>query len=231
MKLELDQTLRTSLYDYIDTKCLFRANPEVQYFPYVNKGSLIPSNISNNSMTWCFYLRNLTHNPILLRDVSFTIAQDIIKKASTGLEYQEIQLCGLESAAIPLLTGIQLAFLQAGIVVNAFTIRKERKPYGLCHLVDGIPNNSRVIVIDDMINSGNSLIKALEVCSYELGVEPAMNCYSIIGNELLSVMLWKNQYEIYKNYFFSKSEFSKKYDKNKYWLPKDCDKTVFKREM
>lgn len=232
MKLELDQQIYNQLFDYIDKNCIFRANPEVKYFKYLPKGNILPNGISMKPMTWCFYLRRLTHNAVALRDVAFTIAQDIIKKCHNGDESSEIQLCGLETASIPLIAAVQMAFIQGGINVNAFTVRKDRKAYGLCHLIDGIPNNNKIIVIDDMINSGSSVSKVIDTCFYELDLTPANNVYCIIGAK--DEHRWSSTTGVPNlnvNYLFHKDDFNKSYDPDKYWLPKDCDKTYNKRTL
>lgn len=225
--LQLGEQLRKVMYDHIDQHCLFRANPDIQYFPYTPKGSIIPGGNVHNYMNWCFYLRRLTHNAELLKAISYAFAHDIVTKASIKEEYPNVQLCGLETSSIPLLIATQLAFNQAGINVNSFSIRKERKSYGLCHLIDGIPNEYPVIVIDDVFNSGSSTSQVYDTCFYELGLKPAKNSYFIISSTENRLKVGADLVTL--NCIFMKKEFDKKYDPSKYWLPKDCETTHNKR--
>lgn len=225
--LNLPNDLRQLIFDEIDKNCLFRADPEVQYFPYIKKGHILSRSPSKPLMTWCFYLRRLLHNPKYLHALSFMISMDIIKKIYLQEEYNNIQLAGLESSSIPLITGIQLAFESAGIQVNSFTVRKERKDYGLCHMIDGIPNEHPVVFVDDMFNSGSSFVTLVDCCKHELDLKPAKNAYVIVKANYNNINIQDNIIKL--NAFFLKDEFDKNFDKDKYWLPKDCEKNRIKR--
>lgn len=228
MKLELDSKVREHLHTFIDKECLFRGDPSIQYFPYLKPGYILPNGVSELPYAWCFYLRNLTHNAKCLNAVSRAIALGIAKNGGDGSEFSNIQLCGIETSSIPLLTGIQLTLLSVGIDINVFVVRKDRKAYGLCHYVDGKPTTDPVVFVDDMINSGQSFYKAMEVCKHELDLEPAKNMYSIISPDKPEFIRY-NDKAVYINSIFHKNEFDTKFSKEKYWLPKDCDRSVMKR--
>jgi len=71
------------------------------------------------------------------------------------------QIGGMEIAAIPLITALQLKGLSLGLHVNAFIIRKQRKQYGTGQRIEGFLTDAPIILVDDLINSGASLETAL----------------------------------------------------------------------
>jgi orotate phosphoribosyltransferase len=80
------------------------------------------------------------------------------------------QICGLEVAAIPLVTGLVLKVYEKGKNdASGFFVRKSRKKDGLMRMVEGkIDQDKRIILVDDIINSGKSFIRQVEVLE-ELG--------------------------------------------------------------
>ncbi len=221
--------IKKELYEHIDQNCLFRCHPEKVYSLSLPKGTMPGSSPTNTGSTWQFYLRRLTHNPKMLTYVSALIWERIAESLNSGKEYPAVQLCGLETSSIPLMIGIQQFAGSHGIAINSFSIRKERKSYGLFNFIDGQPADCPVIVVDDIINSGSSVQRCLEVCRYELGLQPAMNCYSIISYGRNDNIIKYNQQDISVSSIFQKNEFSTTYDPDKYWLPLDCDLSYNKR--
>lgn len=80
------------------------------------------------------------------------------------------QLCTLEIAGVSLMTSIMAKFYYKGHKdINAFFIRKSRKKDGLMKMVEGtIEDNKKIILVDDIMNSGNSFWRQIEVLE-ELG--------------------------------------------------------------
>lgn len=75
------------------------------------------------------------------------------------------QVGGLELSSIPLIGAIVYKSHQMGKPINGFIIRKSRKYHGLQNLIEGNINEQKIILVDDIINSGKTLlyqIKALE---------------------------------------------------------------------
>lgn len=223
------QQIKKELYDYIDTKCIFRCDPQIRYVDGIEKGKLPTKKPSKDHSMYQFYLRNLTHNPIMLTHVSAIFLDDLLTKIKNKEENNHFQLCGLATSSISLMTAIQMSALRLNINVNAFTIRKERKSYGLFNLVDGMPTGAPVIVVDDLIKSGNSVAECLEVCKYEFGLTPSKNTYSIIKMKSNITQFNYKDNLISINSIFKKSDFNYEYDPSKYWIPKDCDKSINKR--
>ncbi len=75
------------------------------------------------------------------------------------------QICGLEVAAIPLVTGITQYRYSHGVEnANGFFIRKSRKKEGLLRMVEGsIQPHTPIILVDDLMNQGKSFLRQIEV--------------------------------------------------------------------
>lgn len=75
------------------------------------------------------------------------------------------QLCTIEVAGIPLVTSLMTKFFYKGHEnINAFFIRKSRKKDGLMRMIEGeIQEEKRIVLVDDIINSGNSFWRQIEV--------------------------------------------------------------------
>ena len=174
--------LKEELVAYIDKHVLFRADPDKYYADskYFPKGKMI-SKAGANLMTHQYMMRRLTHNPDMLTKAAVYIFDEIIIKLKNGEEYPQFQFCGLETGSLPLIAALQVQGKALGISINAFTVRKERKGYGLFHFIEGIPDNSPFVLIDDLINSGSSIKRAGETAIYEYGLTPAHNSYTIVS--------------------------------------------------
>ncbi len=73
------------------------------------------------------------------------------------------QVCGLEVAAVPLVSAIVMKSVQKGKPVNGFFIRKSRKKDGLLKMIEGKVTNDNIIIVDDLINSGKTITRQLAV--------------------------------------------------------------------
>jgi len=82
-----------------------------------------------------------------------------------------IQVCGLEIAAVPLVTGISLNQPESfDKKMSAFFMRKSRKKDALMRMIEGTPASKEVpvVLVDDILNSGKTFIRQIEVLE-ELG--------------------------------------------------------------
>lgn len=69
---------------------------------------------------------------------------------------------GLATGAYPIATAVALVSHLEGKPVSAFVVREEQKDHGARRLVEGhLPEGSRVAIVDDVITSGGSIIKAI----------------------------------------------------------------------
>jgi orotate phosphoribosyltransferase len=77
---------------------------------------------------------------------------------------------GLTLGADPIASAIALTSFLEGQPVDAFIVRKEPKGHGTGQWIEGrttIPDGSRVIVLEDVVTTGGSAIKAIERCRAE----------------------------------------------------------------
>jgi orotate phosphoribosyltransferase len=224
---DLKDDMIKQLHQHIDDNCLFRCNPSVHYSECCEAGRL-PTTYEAE-MSFQFFLRRLTHDAKMMTYVSALFIHDLFEKIETGFEHPHIQLCGLESSSIPIMIAMQAYAARFNININSFSIRKERKSYGLFNLIDGKPTDAPVVIVDDIINSGKSIGSCIDVCLYELNIKPAKNCYSIVKfNQLMESIEYK-QHKVDLTSIFVVDDFNVNYSKEKYWLPKDCDKIDNKR--
>jgi orotate phosphoribosyltransferase len=66
---------------------------------------------------------------------------------------------GLELASLPIMMGL----LNIGEIDSVFLVRKQQKLWGTQKLIEGRPldSNDRVLVVEDVISSGKSVMKAV----------------------------------------------------------------------
>lgn len=81
-----------------------------------------------------------------------TIAEYFYGKYYNLFRQKPFQLCGVETASIPLLLSIQTKFWQCGLDINAFTIRKNSKQYGRMNIIEGRPLGVPAMFVDDLIS-------------------------------------------------------------------------------
>ncbi|MDR3642572.1 MAG: PQQ-binding-like beta-propeller repeat protein [Candidatus Doudnabacteria bacterium] len=103
----------------------------------------------------------LDFRSVLLQPEVLNLICEIFFQKMDG-EYP-FQVGGMESASIPFITALVLNSNRRGRPVNGFYIRKSRKREGLMKIVEGKLTDDKVILVDDLINSGKSFIKQVEV--------------------------------------------------------------------
>jgi len=70
---------------------------------------------------------------------------------------------GLITGACPIVDAISMVSYEKGRPIKAFYVREERKGHGTGRKVEGdIHKGDRVIIVDDVITTGRSTIKAIE---------------------------------------------------------------------
>lgn len=107
---------------------------------------------------WLFDFRRALMRPAFMHDVSTLFWEEYAQR-------YPFQVGGLEIAAVPLVTGIAQHLYQQGAEdMTSFFIRKSRKKSGLMRMIEGTLMPGRpVILVDDIINSGSSFIRQIEV--------------------------------------------------------------------
>lgn len=75
---------------------------------------------------------------------------------------------GLTMGADPIATAVAYCSYLRGNPIEAFIIRKEPKSHGLCQQIEGnVKEGTPVVIIDDVLTTGSSTIKALKVAEAE----------------------------------------------------------------
>ena len=110
---------------------------------------------------WLFDFRALMLQGVWLD----TFAEIFWKKYAGRLPFQ---VGGLETAAIPLVSAIVMKSVERGTPINGFYMRKSRDRDGLMKVVEGTLTDEPVILVDDLINSGNSFDRQIKIL-YALG--------------------------------------------------------------
>jgi len=105
---------------------------------------------------WLFDFRK-----ILLKPECLDLIAEIFWKRFK--DQYPFQVGGQETAAIPLISAIVMKGLTLGTPVNGFYLRKSRKKNGLQKIIEGALNGEKIILVDDLINSGGTFVRQLEV--------------------------------------------------------------------
>jgi len=75
---------------------------------------------------------------------------------------------GLTHGADPIIGAVMMEARQRGISLNGFYVRKEPKNHGTRNLVENAPlKGSNVVIVDDVVTAGGSVLKAIEVVERE----------------------------------------------------------------
>jgi orotate phosphoribosyltransferase len=91
---------------------------------------------------------------------------------------------GLTLGADPIASAIAMTSFLAGEPVDAYIVRKEPKGHGTGQWIEGrktIPDGSRVVVIEDVVTTGGSALKAIERCRAEK-LEPVA-CVALVDRQ------------------------------------------------
>ncbi len=105
-----------------------------------------------------FNCKKITLDPegqFLIGNIIFDMIKDLEVKA----------IGGLTLGADPIAMAVSYTSWLKGKPINAFVVRKEPKGHGAMTQIEGnVTVGDRVVVVDDVITTGGSTIKAIEVC-------------------------------------------------------------------
>lgn len=162
------QATRQWCREFVINNCLERRS----------KKNPLPGKASGSRYTWMFYLRRGLYNS----EFGVSIAKMFLFRMFNEQGKAPFQLAGLESGAVPLLTGIsQTARLLYGLDINVFSIRKEQKTYGLKNWIEGTPlADVPVVIVDDICNSSWSMKQCYDRCIAE-GLFVSKQAFSIVN--------------------------------------------------
>jgi orotate phosphoribosyltransferase len=111
---------------------------------------------SGRKNTWLIDMRRILTNPNHL-DATADLFWEML---GSSLPFQ---IGGMETGAIPLIAAIQIKSVARGTPVNAFIVRKERKTFGAGNRIEGSLTDEPIILVDDIMNSAQSMEKARAV--------------------------------------------------------------------
>jgi orotate phosphoribosyltransferase len=181
---------------YIDEKCIIR-------------NTVMPGKLPGTTYTWIFYLRRGLFNHEFLS----AVAQMFYYKVEKDIGHFNFQIAGLETASTPMLSSFPIIGRIFKKNINAFSIRKEKKEYGLRNWIEGIPNDKPVLLIDDLCNSSNSLLKAKQILENEK--LPVLNYAFVLVNKTVHIENTEDKYlksNIKMISLFNLNDFKLKYD-------------------
>jgi orotate phosphoribosyltransferase len=80
---------------------------------------------------------------------------------------------GLTSGADPITSAIGVLAYQKGVPLKLFYVRKEPKAHGLAKQIEGpaLGPGTRVVIVDDVITTGKSILESRRVLEEEAGAE------------------------------------------------------------
>jgi len=138
--------MKQRLFTLIKEKAYLKRNPPEE-----------PFKLASGGISYVYFdLKQLTQDPEGITLIGKIILHMI---KDTGVE----AIGGLESGAIPIATAVSLLSNQEGLNISAFWIRKEPKTHGTMRWIEGrLKPNSKVIIVDDVVTQGSSVIKAVE---------------------------------------------------------------------
>jgi len=160
---------RETLRQLINDNCIYRVPPGSKELPWME---------GNGHYGWQFYLRKAVLDPKAIQ----LIAADFWRRYAPYFKANPFQVAGVEAAAVPILTAIIWhGFERFGFEVNGFTIRKERKKYGLQNLIEGIPSSEPVLFVDDLTSPAHNafwhfVTKPRSGAVYNIGGGRHANC-------------------------------------------------------
>ena len=143
---------------------VIRKNIEENAYVSGKDEQIVSTNGNINNSGWLFDFRRIIFEPQMMKAISAVFWEEFANK-------EPIQVGGLETAAIPMVSAIALEQPPTlSKPTKVFFIRKSRKKDGLMRMIEGSPDDKKVpvILVDDILNSGKSFIRQVEVLE-ELG--------------------------------------------------------------
>ena len=157
--MQIDDKLLADLKEwlrvYIEDNCIYRVAPGE---------SLLPTRSGVPEYIWQFYPRRGLFNAKFMNAVGILFWH----KFAPLYHKRPFQIAGLETGATPLVCALTMTSHLFGIDVNALSIRKDRKYYGLRNRFEGIIDYTLpVVLVDDLCNSKNTIAWSKYHCEVE----------------------------------------------------------------
>jgi len=98
----------------------------------------------------------------LLPEGAYLVAAEMLKTLADN-DIQADAIGGMTLGADPIVCPVAALSQLAGTPLRAFIVRKETKKHGTGHRIEGnLEPNSRVVVVDDVVTTGGSTLRAIE---------------------------------------------------------------------
>jgi orotate phosphoribosyltransferase len=93
---------------------------------------------------------------------------EAVLEAIQGLPERVDAIGGLTHGADPIISAVMMQGRAQGIFLNGFYVRKEPKSHGTRNLVENAPpRGANVVIVDDVVTAGGSVLKAVTVAEQE----------------------------------------------------------------
>lgn len=155
--------LHSECKEYIDKNCIVR-------------NTRMPGRAPGSWYTWIFYMRRGLYDKNFMNALS----KLFIYKIHSEIGHFDFQISGLETGSTPLVVALPIFLQRNKIDVHSFSIRKERKTYGLLNWIEGVPNDKPVLLVDDLCNSSSSMRKAYDVLKEE-GIKTLPYAFAVVN--------------------------------------------------
>lgn len=150
-------------------------------------------------LSWLIDLREVLLDPAVLDGIAAAVLDRLP-------DNELVQIGGVETAAIPLVTAVLLKAHQRGRPLSGFLIRKERKTTGLGRIIEGqVRPDLPVVLLDDILNFGESLERARVVLEAE-GLRIS-RIVVVIDFEAAPGIEWRNRNGLVVESLFQLNEF------------------------
>ena len=112
---------------------------------------------------------------------------------------------GMETGAIPVISTLVNKF-----ELNGFYVRKKPKDHGTKQVVEGVISSKNVILVDDVVTTGNSINKCINLLEKVIGltvlmVVPILDRSDELGQDLST--LWSTDHKIHYNPIFKSTQY------------------------
>jgi outer membrane protein assembly factor BamB len=133
---------------------------EISSFAFVTKDERELFDPDGKEFKWFIDVKGVMLKPGNLNKIS-TLLWDHLK------DRRNFQIGGLETVAIALASGIVMKAAEDGRDLNAFYVRKSRKRDGMQRQIEGALTEEDVVLVDDSLNSGKSIVRQVEALKAE----------------------------------------------------------------
>lgn len=166
---ETIRDLKDWVANYINDNCIYRVAPDEEP---------IDGKESGTKDKWQFYMKRGLFNRSFLNSIGILFWNEF-----KDLYYKKpFQVASSETTSDPIIVAIAMTSHIFDIDVNTFSIRSERKKYGIRNRFEGIIDyDLPVLIVDDIFNSENHFVKLESYCEEE-GLETYSHNFAIINN-------------------------------------------------